>query len=360
MKYTLWQAQYAKHGIATFPVNEEKKPLVSNYQKVGIKGAAKIAEKFCDAPGIGFMAGERSRITVIDIDERGEPPLIKAIERFGDTPLIERTASGKHHLYYRHNGELRSIRPESGVEIDILGGGVIIAPWSEREGGRAEFVSGSLKDFAKLPLARNIPEGAKLVIVPDDHVPVEADKLITAPRGRRNRELWEYCMRQAKACETFDALLIEARKANAGLSEPLTDSEVIGRAASAWQYEQEERNFFGQGPGAWFSATEGMQLFKEISGDAILLLLFLRLANKPTSTFLIANGMAAIVGLSRERLQAARRELLANGTIRCVRRPISNSPALYKWAQIVNPRTATTGLPPGGEEAAGASVIEDR
>jgi hypothetical protein len=359
MRYAAWQAKYAEQGIPTFPIDENKKPLVSNYEKVGIRGATTIARKFADAPGLGFMAGERARITVVDVDEKGEAPLIAALDRFGPTPLIERTASDKYHLYYRHNGELRSVRPERGVEIDILGAGVIIAPWTERESRRAEFISGSLDDIANLPIARNIPSAAKLVIVPDDFapqiVPDDDPPPLTAPKGRRNKELWEHCMRQAKTCEGFNDLLLRARNVNAGLAEPLGDEEVVEVTGKAWGYQVAGLNRFGDGPGVWLTAPQVNDLFGRLSGDAILLLLFLKANHQRNNTFMIANGIADRVGLSRERLQAARKSLLEHGMIRCVRWAANNKPAQFRW---LSQPPGTPGLGEAG--AAGGGVIENR
>jgi hypothetical protein len=76
------------------------------------------------------------------------------------------------------------------------------------------------------------------------------------------------------------------------------------------------------------------QLFGQIPNEAILLLLFLKANNKPTSTFLISNGMAPLIGMSRRELQSARRALLGGRFIRCVRQAAQNSPALYRWNKI--------------------------
>src|SRR5262249_30796829 len=125
------QPRYAALGIPTFPVHidpDGKKPMVSNYAKFGLRGSAELVLKFGTAAGIVFMAGQRSRIRVVEIDTRNETVLADALDRHGQTPIIARTGSGKFHAYYRHNGEHRMIRPEKHRPIDILGGGIVIAP----------------------------------------------------------------------------------------------------------------------------------------------------------------------------------------------------------------------------------------
>ena len=99
------QAEYAAHGIATFPVKGilnprngkiDKIPAISNYGKVGLRGSAKLAAKFADARGVGFMAGRRSGIVIIDVDSADERLLGDALDRHGETPIIAKTASGGH------------------------------------------------------------------------------------------------------------------------------------------------------------------------------------------------------------------------------------------------------------------------
>src|SRR6516162_8985087 len=59
----------------------------------------------CDA--FGFQPGARSKITILDVDTTNERVLADAQIRHGGSPLKVRTASGKFHVYYRHNGEPR-------------------------------------------------------------------------------------------------------------------------------------------------------------------------------------------------------------------------------------------------------------
>jgi hypothetical protein len=92
--------------------------------------------------------------------------LADALNRHGSSPLIVRTASGKWHGYYRHNGERRQIRPVRDVPIDILGGGYAVAPPSRFTKGEYEFIQGTLDDLACLPFMRVVqPEAAILPIV---------------------------------------------------------------------------------------------------------------------------------------------------------------------------------------------------
>ena len=40
-----FQPRYAEQNVITFPVSPDKKPAIKNWQKVGLDGSAKLAEK---------------------------------------------------------------------------------------------------------------------------------------------------------------------------------------------------------------------------------------------------------------------------------------------------------------------------
>jgi len=67
-----WQADYAAHGVATFPVDANKRPMVSRYNQFGLVASSQIASKFASAPAIGFMCGRRNGITSLDCDSKDE------------------------------------------------------------------------------------------------------------------------------------------------------------------------------------------------------------------------------------------------------------------------------------------------
>jgi hypothetical protein len=134
-----------------------KKPMIRGYSKVGLHGSRALAAKFANAGLFGFMCGPPSKVTVLDVDTTNETVLDDAIARHGTTPILVRTASGKWHAYYRHNGERRRIRPFPGLPIDILGaGGFAVAVPSEIASGSYQFVAGSLDDLDRLPTMRAV------------------------------------------------------------------------------------------------------------------------------------------------------------------------------------------------------------
>ena len=126
--FSAWQPAYAAHGIPTFPVTAEKKPATRGYLRTGLRGSTELARKFPHADAFGFACGPRSKVTLLDVDSADERALADALSIYGRTPLISRTASGGYHAWFRYNGEGRLIRPAPDKPLDILGGGVAVAP----------------------------------------------------------------------------------------------------------------------------------------------------------------------------------------------------------------------------------------
>ena len=318
-----WQSMYAERGIATFPIGPNKKPLVSRYNRFGLRASAEIGRKYADAPAIGFMAGKRNRITIGDVDEVGEKPLQHFLDRHGSSPVIARTASGKHHVWYRHNNERRLIRPNREINVDILGGGFVVAPPSRGDTGKYQFIVGGLDDLDKLPVMQNVPTvpGAGAETLPSE-----------VKEGERNNTLFRIVGRGAHQVDDFDQLLDYARTRNSDFAQPLPDEEVLKVAASVWKMQCEGRNWFGQ-----FGAYVPLELSRKLARtpDACALYGVLKAENGPTSVFPIANGMAeTAIGLRRYRLANARKVILGLGLVEQVSPQTQHKPALYRWPRV--------------------------
>jgi hypothetical protein len=328
------QAAYAAHGIATFPLNDNKRPAVRAWKKIGMRASRNLAEKFTAADALGFVTNERNGLAVIDIDTTDERVLADALVRHGETPMIVRTASGKSHVYYRYNFERRRIRPWDGLPIDLLGaGGLVVAPPTHVTKGTYSFLQGSLDDIDRLPIMRGLDASMYVSahtespsIVPDDDCPIA--------EGSRNNTLWRFCMARAATyrsdCDAVidqSALIDAARQYNADCSPPLPVSEVIGIASSAWGYDTRGSNWFGTGRRVIASHDE----IDRLSQDAYYLLTVLR-RHHWGRNFVVANAMADSLGWTRKRLADARAELEQTAKIRCLRRGNQwQGPAVYGW-----------------------------
>ena len=316
------QPQYAAHGVAVFPVDAAaKKPSITNPERIGLPASRKLAEKFRNHDALGFWAGPRNRLTVLDVDvagPAGERLLADRMDRHGASPLVVRSASAKFHAYYRHAGERRIIHLD-GEPVDVLGKGLVIAPPSCTARGTYEIIQGSLDDLDRLPALRGLEAPS-----------CTREKVLD---GKRNVTLWRYCMSVGGHCDDFEAVLDEAHTFNLDCIPPKSDAEVRRIARSAWGYTVRGENWFGTGRIVRLDHADIDGLMME-DPDAFLLLTTLR-RHHWGREFVVANKMARRMpagGWTRKRFAAARKALETRGYIVQIKRPSRHAPALYRWA----------------------------
>jgi hypothetical protein len=329
--FARWQRIYAEYNIPTFPLKDnDKTPAVKHWQRIGINGSAELAAKFQQADVFGFNCGPGIKVTVLDCDSTDENVLADALARHGKTPAIVRTASGKFHAYYGHNGEKRLTKQHffPDVPIDLLGNGVAVAMPSKHKTGVYEFIEGDLVDFGRLPVMRGL-EGR--FYKPLDHhkiLPLPSGETII--EGRRNDELFRHCMRKAHICDNLDQLLADAREFNETFLPPLSEGEVMETASSAWAYTEKGLNRFGQ-HGAWLPTADIAYFAKSRLHVEYMVLGFLLAHNGPEAVFMVANGLAETLGFDRKRFAKARSALIDLGYIEQVRQACRDHPALFRW-----------------------------
>jgi len=317
--FTQFQPVYAEYGISTIPCSTDaKQPMVRNYLNIGIGGSHQLASKFTDTNAIGIVTGRRNKLTVLDIDTTNQRVLHDALARHGEARMVVRTASGKFHAYYRHNGERRRIRPWPDRPMDILGErGFVMAAPSLFGSSKYEIIHGSLDDLQILSTLGG-----------DDATEPEI-RSGTVTEGRRNGDLWRHCMKHAHSCNSRDELIDFAKRENdVRHNPPLEQSEVVKIAHSAWVYTETGQNFIGQ-HGAWI-ATDELERFLA-DQDAHFLLTFLHAHNRPDALFMCANGLADKFRWTRVRIANARTRLIELGYIAPVRNAGRGHPALFRW-----------------------------
>ncbi len=344
--YGDWQPIYAEAGLVTFPVDIERKaPAVGNWLKAGAKASATWASRpgLANSLGLGLVCGKRNRLTVLDIDEPDENLLADAFSQFGASPVVIRTASGKFHAWYRHNGETRKIKGViEGRAVDLLGaGGMAIAPPSVSSKGAYQFVQGGLADVENLPLLRNLPDGMACTqpqkILKTDVAPLAG----SVPVGTRNDYLFKLCLREARSVADGDALRLFALNVNqSGDWEPLPVDEVLRTATSAWEKQASGCNWVGSGAKLVLPVTEFDRFFfppdnkpNPVASDAYYLLSILRRLHFDKDSFVCANAMRGRLGWTLVRLQRARQFLEQSGFLVLIR-PASakdNAPSLYRF-----------------------------
>ncbi|KEP68025.1 hypothetical protein DL1_16585 [Thioclava dalianensis] len=320
MSFARWQPHYAAAGVATFPVTPEKTPAVTNYLKIGLPASQLLAGRFGSSQALGFAPGPKSGLTILDVDTTDERILADALDRHGQTPVIVRSAQGRWHAYYKHNGERRRIRPDASVPVDILGGGYAVAPPSRVSLGQYGFVSGSLEDLPDLPVMRAANE--------PDKAPREAVGI-----GQRNDTLWRRCMAQARHCDDFEAMLDVAFTEAEAMFPPLPEGEVVKVARSAWSYTERGENWFGSGKrvASHFDEIDGLMMD---APDAYILLTYLRRHYGSFTTFTAPNDMGERFGWTPKRMARARGVLIAQGLIEELHPASSyHGAAVYGWAK---------------------------
>jgi Bifunctional DNA primase/polymerase, N-terminal/Primase C terminal 1 (PriCT-1) len=317
--FAKYQPRYAEQNVITFPVGKDKKPAVKHWQRLGLDGSAKLAEKFSDGNAFGFPLGPRSGLTILDVDTKDKGILHEAQSRYGETPYLVETGGG-YHAYYRYSGERRHIRPwGADVPIDVLGNGYAVGAPSVAAKGQYKIIHGTLDDLKSLlPLHVMLDELRKSI-----------------PEGRRNQTLFRTSLEQAAHADDFETLMDVMRTRNMECTIPLSESELEAAARSAWKYEREGRNLVGRGKAVVMSHDTIDRVMSE-SLDAFSLLTLLRRYHWGRD-FALANSMAASIGLGLMRWRNARNALVRLGIIACLHEGGlgPNDPPIYGWVDSV-------------------------
>lgn len=307
--------------------------MTVGYQRTGLRGSAKLAQKFTSANALGVMLGRRNNLAIVDVDTKDERALADALSTYGDTPVISRSASGGgFHAWYRysegvwkhHGASRRVIRPDKTRPFDFLGGGMAVVPPSLAPLGQYEFIRGGLDDIGALePLARPVP-------APDGDVILTCLPALPATAGSRNNTTWRHAMRVARGATSLQQLLQQVVAFNEQFQPPLERGEVMSLCESAWRYTENNQNRFGQ-HGAYFPTEEVVSMVRD--QDAFFLLAFLRAHQGPWATFMVANGIGDRLGWHRLKVAAARKRLIEMGYLIPLRQAGKGHPALFKWGE---------------------------
>ncbi|RUT32629.1 hypothetical protein EMQ25_05635 [Arsenicitalea aurantiaca] len=299
-----WQAEYAAHDIATFPVGDNKMPAVRGYLKVGPKTSSQLALRFGDASNIG-LACKRNKITVLDIDTPDERVLADALVEHGSTPFVVRTGSGNFQAWYRHNGEGRKVRPNPRKPIDILGDGYVVAPPSLGSRGTPyRIIQGGLDDLDRLPTMQSANAAAD-------------PKPALREGDGRNPALFNRCLEFARFSPGIEALMEKAMAYNEShFLEPMPEAEVLKVVASAWEYEVTGQNWKGRGARVVIEHDTIDELAAEDPRAFALLSLLMR--HHWGREFVLAKAYAAKLNWAPNTFKAARDVLVEKGMLVCV------------------------------------------
>lgn len=317
--------RFCELGLSPTPTSGEdgKRPILKGYNRglVNLGNVVAFKVKFAGA-NVGLVCGP-SNVNILDIDE---PSLADdMVKRFGDTPLKVQTAGRNgFQFYYRAHPEIRPIdlRATEGLPVEVkAGGNIAIAPPSVnfKTSREYRFVEGSLdeKTLRRLPhLNTRALLGVKSL---SEHRAIS--------QGQRNEWLFGQCLKHAHHCDDFDDLLDVARTRNSECEPELGDAEVVRVARSAWSYTERGLNFSG-GKGAVILSREEIETLGRLRrGDALALVLRLRLEHSARvmrgETFALSTTaleMAnTINGWSRQNYRTAIKEAISSEWLRVVR-----------------------------------------
>lgn len=304
-------AAYAGAGLPVFPVNtRQKKPAMKNWPSITPRTSYCLASDdiLGQADGIGLLMGLKSGITEVDVDAEGDAWISAMFERFGDSPIVIRTASGKAKIWYRHDGEKRLIRPFKGLPIDILGSGYTIAPPSYRSdlGASYKFVRGGIANIDRLPRIK--PRAL-------ERAGTQAKEPREVFSGERNNNLWCWGMTTARYCDDLDVLLDAMETHANAFPDQLPLREIERCAKSVWKYETEGKNYIGLRRPKTTDRDRVMDLLMK-EPDAYWLLDYFRRWHSNRAHFAIAPtsmSKAKSPPWSRQRIERARDVMLEHG-----------------------------------------------
>lgn len=324
-----WQPRYAEHGIATFPVNDDKKPLIARYDRIGVNASGQLAFdlRFDECMNLAFMAGKRNRISVVDVDTADEAAWREAEKVFGPTPLWVRTGRGHLQMWYRHNGEKRDTETRFLGCVDLLGGGQVLG-FPSRRGQGYDAIRGSLADVDRLPVMRGVD---RLI----------AEKPVAA--GHRHADMLAYLRSEAASCDDLAQLIdVGITYADARFDRSTghhyTDDEIERQAKKVWQWTQERiaagEYFVGRGRYLQLS-HEAIDQAMELGADAFMLFCYLKRRSDHRAQLIVANDMRISMPGGEwtvARFRKARAALIGAGIISEARKASTwTGPARYTW-----------------------------
>jgi Bifunctional DNA primase/polymerase, N-terminal len=315
---------WAAAGIVPLPVYPDgKKTMVKQPEAFGRPAAMGLAAKpRYAAANLGFMCGNHNHLTVVDIDSPSDAELEHALTTYGDSPIIVSTPSGGRHVYYAHNDEPRGVRLDKRHPIDMLGGGLCVAPPSIRPSGTSyAWLRGGLADIANGNLPK-IRGGAVQKTRDIERLPVGP----RVPIGQRNVQLFRYCNSVVGCCDDLDQLIDAARTwSDSKCAEPLPDAEIVATAYKVFKFQGGRKRVMQNIVEAPFYSALIANL------PALALYSYLSAENGPAAQFMVADGLGPARGWPRRFVPEARKALLGMGAIKCVRYPRKGVPALYRW-----------------------------
>jgi hypothetical protein len=314
------------HVVPCRPSGDGKSPRVTGYQKRPVrKVVAQWVRRHSDH-NIGIVPGSSGHL-VVDVDVPGDDALAKAIEVFGDTPIIVRTPSGGHHLYFKLGNSIGVVPYEhEGLKGELRGNGVqVLVPPSvnPKTSQSYVFIRGSFADLAHLPTYCG-PDLKKHKIKQPSIVSSEKPSEAKIQKGDRNNFMFQLACETALSAPSLEELVTQVSLMNERLCHPPMSSDEVAKICKSIWKRRSSGTLRSPGLGPYHPLAK--DLFLKFKGqkrgpDALMLYHELWFANWDRDTFVISpeamRPLFACMGVAK--LRKARDLLLRLGLIRRVR-----------------------------------------
>lgn len=263
--------KYAEFGLKVFPVIG-KVPAISGWKDLATNDPQKLAELFkTKNTGIGLATGEKSRITVLDIDVKGGLNGFETLKRVGITlpdTICVLTPTGGRQYYFQYNASIKNkvsaICSKSGVDVRNDGGLVIMPQSVHPNGGIYEFMEGQA--IGEIPLAE----------IPADLIELLVDKKASSTfelpekihDGERNNMLFKYASKLRASGLEKNEILPALYVVNTERCVPPYDKEKLETIAdSACLYKKGAKPI--PEDDVVYSDTYNATVFHEVMGNKI-------------------------------------------------------------------------------------------
>lgn len=185
--------------LSVIPVRKDKIPCIAwkEYQKrfATVQEIEDWWQKYPDAQ-IGICTGELSNLTVVDIEEGGDPSFLPQ-----DTFIVKTGGNGWHYYYRFQEGMQNKARIRPLVDIRSEGG-YVVAPYSSSEKGSYEVIKSRPPTSFPKELFNTPVETSESVVSHTTHIPGDAEIISDSffllssysgyGKGQRNEEMTSF------------------------------------------------------------------------------------------------------------------------------------------------------------------------
>lgn len=239
--------EYHAHGYNLIAVGLDKKPIGKWKEQQNIEQTDEdIIKMFKKSPNIGILTGEKSNLSVVDIDNdvgKMQARADEMLKKFPETYTV-RTGNGGYQLYYQY-AEGFTVSANAYPQfpnVDIRStGGMVVAPPSI-----TDYIKDGKRVGGEYTVLKNIPLAPfPIHLFPKKKVKLSITEQTTANNGSRNTTLTSFIgkLLQATKQEEWESEVYPAiQRANLTYKPPLKEDEVRATFESIMKKEIQRRS----------------------------------------------------------------------------------------------------------------------